>query len=189
MHCATQACPRSRSLPPFVWQCLFIFGNMQEGDLLHPTQIPSKIKAAIIRNCAAHTYYKKSGWGWGNPMDAMASSSCPRKKRCFTLWYEAPLSFLYFFHTFQIIATGLLVFKGLFQQQSYLPCVQFSSVAQSCPTLCNPMDCSTPGLPVHHQLLEFTHVHQVSDAIQPSHPLSSPSPPAFNLSQHQGLFQ
>jgi len=67
---------------------------------------------------------------------------------------------------------------------------QFSSVAQSCPTLCNPMDCSTPGLPVHHQLPEFTqtHVHRVADAIQPSHPLSSPSPPAFNLSQHQGLF-
>ena len=69
--------------------------------------------------------------------------------------------------------------------------VQFSSVAQSCPTLCDPMNCSTPGLPVHHHLPEFTqtHVPQISDAIQPSHPLSSPSPPAFNLSQHQGLFQ
>ena len=68
---------------------------------------------------------------------------------------------------------------------------QFSSVAQSCPTLCNPMNHSMPGLPVHHQLWESTqtHVHWVSDAIQPSHPLSSPSPPALNLSQHQGLFQ
>ena len=68
---------------------------------------------------------------------------------------------------------------------------QFSSVAQSCLTLCDPMDCSTPGLPVHHQLPEFTQtrVHGVGDAIQPSHPLSSPSPPAFNLSQHQSLFQ
>ena len=68
--------------------------------------------------------------------------------------------------------------------------VQFSSVAQSCPTLCNPMNRSTPGLPVHHQLPEFiqTHVHQVSDAIQPSHPLSSPSP-APNPSQHQSIFQ
>ena len=67
--------------------------------------------------------------------------------------------------------------------------VQFSSVAQSCPTLCLPMNCSTPGLPVHHQLLEFTqtHVHWVSDTIQPSHPLSSPSPPAPNPSQHQSL--
>ena len=69
--------------------------------------------------------------------------------------------------------------------------VQFSSVDQSCLTLCNPMNCSTPGLPVHHQLMEFTqtHVHQVSDAIQPYHPLSSPSPPASNPSQHQSLFQ
>ena len=69
--------------------------------------------------------------------------------------------------------------------------IHFSSVAQSCPTLCNPMNCSTPGLPVHHQLPEFTktHVHWVSDAIQPSHPLSSPSPPAPNPSQHQSLFR
>ena len=64
-----------------------------------------------------------------------------------------------------------------------------SSVAQSCPTLCYPMGCSTPGLPVHHQLPEFiqTHIHWVGDAIQPSHPLSSPAPPALNLSHHQGL--
>ena len=67
----------------------------------------------------------------------------------------------------------------------------FSSVTQSCPTLCDPMDCSTLGLPVHHQLPRFTqtHVHQVDDAIQPSYPLLSPSPPALNLSQHQGLFK
>ena len=66
-----------------------------------------------------------------------------------------------------------------------------SSVAQSCLTLCSPMDCSTRGLPAHHQLpeLAWPHVHRVCDTIQPSHPLSSPSPPAFNLSQHQGLFQ
>ena len=69
--------------------------------------------------------------------------------------------------------------------------VQFSSVAQSCLTLCDPMNCGTPGLTVHYQLLEFTqtHVHSVGDAIQSSHPLSSPSPPAFNISQHQGLFK
>ena len=68
---------------------------------------------------------------------------------------------------------------------------QIRSVAQSCPTLCDPMNCSTPGLPVHHQLPEFTqtHIHRVSDAIQPSHPLSSPSPPAPKPSQHQSLFQ
>ena len=69
--------------------------------------------------------------------------------------------------------------------------VQFISVTQSCPTHCDPMNHSTPGLPVHHQLPEstHTHVHWVGDAIQPSHPLSSPSPPALNLSQHQGLFK
>ena len=80
-----------------------------------------------------------------------------------------------------------------------LPCLlhygqivyQFSSVAQSCLTLCNPVYCSMPGLPVHHQHPEptQTHVHQVGDAIQPSHPLLSPSPPTFNLFQHQGLFK
>ena len=69
--------------------------------------------------------------------------------------------------------------------------IQFSSGAQSCPTPWDLIDCSTPGLPVHHQPSEFTqtHLHCVGDTIQPSHPLSSPSPPAFNLSQHQGLFQ
>ena len=72
--------------------------------------------------------------------------------------------------------------------QGWLP---FSTVTQSCLTLCNPMDCSTPGFPVHHQLPELaqTDVHWVSDAIQPSHPLSCPFSPAFNLSQHQSLFQ
>ena len=68
---------------------------------------------------------------------------------------------------------------------------QIRSVTQSCPTLCDPMNHSMPGLPVHHQLPEFTqtHVHRVGDAIQPSHPLSSPSPPAPNPSRHQSLFQ
>jgi len=83
--------------------------------------------------------------------------------------------------------------EGNLRYQKWIPnlqSVQFSSVAQLCPTL-QPLDCSTSGLPVHHQLPELTHthVHWVGDAIQPSHPLSSPSPPAFNLSQHQGLFR
>ena len=74
---------------------------------------------------------------------------------------------------------------------NYIQHLQFSSVTQSCPTLCDPMNHSSPGLPVHHQLMESTqtHVHWVNDAIQPSHPLSSPSPPALDLSQHQGLFK
>ena len=69
--------------------------------------------------------------------------------------------------------------------------VKFSSVTQSCLTLCDPMNCSMPGLPVHHQLLESTqtHAHGVSNGTQPSHPLSSPSPPALNLPQHQGLYK
>ena len=79
----------------------------------------------------------------------------------------------------------------LYHQILVLDLIHFNLVSQSCLTLCNPMDCSTPGFPVHHQLPELaqTHVHWVSDAIQPSHPLSSPSPPALNLSQHQGLFK
>ena len=84
----------------------------------------------------------------------------------------------------------------LFESQAYIPpffgvFFQFGLVTQSYPPLHDPMDCSTPGFPVHHQLPEFsqTHVHLVSDATQPSHPLSSPSPPALNLSQHQGLFK
>ena len=81
--------------------------------------------------------------------------------------------------------------KRTSSELSIVSSVQFSSVAQSCLTLWDPMDCSMPGLLVHHQLLELTqtHVRRVGDAIQPSHPLSSPFPPAFNLSQHQGLSQ
>ena len=112
-----------------------------------------------------------------------------------------------------IIYTGVgchALLQRIFQTQGLNPCptshvspalqadslpaelsVQFSSVTQLCLTLCNPMNCSTPGLPVHHQLLEFTqiHVHKIGDAIKPSHPLLSPSLPAFNLSQLRGLFK
>ena len=117
-----------------------------------------------------------------------------------SFWWAISLSltpFLLFFYLQFIFVC--LCFEAIIQlktnSQSLFICsfssVQFSSVAQSCPTLCNPMNCSTPGLPVHHQLPEITqtHVHRVSDAIQPSHPLSSPPPPAPNPSQHPGLFQ
>ena len=85
------------------------------------------------------------------------------------------------------ISLSTQFYKDTFMQ---LLIIQFSSVAQSCLTLCNPMNCSTPGPPFHHQLPEFTqtHAHQVGNAIQPSHPLSPPSLPAPNPSQHQGLF-
>ena len=83
-----------------------------------------------------------------------------------------------------------LFILGLHCSPAPNPSVQFSSVAHSCPTLWDAMDCSMSGFPVHQQLQKFTqtHIHWVSDAIQPSHPLSSPSPPTFNLSQHQSLF-
>ena len=86
---------------------------------------------------------------------------------------------------------GIKVHKSWVFRAILFSSVQFSSVAQSCPTLCDPMNRSTPGFPVHHHLPEFTqtHVHQVRDAIEPSHPWSSPSPPAPNPSQHQSLFQ
>ena len=94
----------------------------------------------------------------------------------------------------QLIAFGKKHFDfitGKTQRRNFLLYRNISSVTQSCSTLCDPMNRSTPGLPVHHQLPESTqtHVHRVGDAIQPSHPLSSPSPPALNPSQHQGLFQ
>ena len=90
------------------------------------------------------------------------------------------------------LSLAVLVHPGLsVSSQWFSSSVQFSSVTQSYPTFCDHMDCSTSGLPVHHQLPEFTQarVHWVGDAIRPSHPLLSPSPPAFNLSHHQGLFQ
>ena len=104
----------------------------------------------------------------------------------FTLWLNMWLDFVYASWSPEIVTKYCLYSKcGVWYVS------QFSSVAQSCPTFCNPMNCSTSGLPVHHQLPEFTqtHVHCVSDAIQPSHPLSSPSPPAPSPSQHQSLFQ
>ena len=103
----------------------------------------------------------------------------------------SPLYILFlFFHKFCLEYRDHFLCVHIFYLLFYF-IFQFSSVTQSCPTVCDPMNYNTPGLPVHHQLLEFTqtHVHRVRDAIQPSHPLSSPSPPAPNPSQHQGLFQ
>ena len=95
-------------------------------------------------------------------------------------------------HRYKAISISkLLLYIFSYLNRTCLCSVQISSIVQSCPTLCDPINCSTPGLPVHHKLPEFTqtHGHRVSDAIQPSHPLSPPSPPARNPSQHQGLFQ
>ena len=106
-----------------------------------------------------------------------------RRTDLFLLFFETCLFLGFQDHTF--------FFSFCPNSFSLISVTEFSSVAQSCLTLHDPMNRSTPGLPVHDQLLEFTqtHVHQVGDAIQPSHPLSSPFPPAPNPSQHQGLFQ
>ena len=101
-----------------------------------------------------------------------------------------PFIFIFKFFSFYFYSVcSVFLSFFFFNQTSWAE--QFSSVAQSCLTLCDPMDCSIPGFPVHHQFLELaqTHDHRVGDAIQPSLPLSSPSLPAFNLSHHQGLFQ
>ena len=108
--------------------------------------------------------------------------------------FSQPMACLFMFFTwslaiYQFILLQIVLLVSTLKTPQFT--LRFSSVAQLCLTLCDPMDCSTPGLPVHHQLPEFTqiHVRWVSDAIQPSRPLSSPSSSTFNLSQHQGLFQ
>ena len=118
---------------------------------------------------------------------AFRNHQCCVKKSRESVWGDFPCSPVVRTLCFPYRVTGSIPSQGT----KILHTTQFSSVAQWCPTLCDPMDCSMPGLPVHHQLPELaqTHGHWVGDAIQPSHLLSSPSPPAFNLSQHQGLFQ
>ena len=105
---------------------------------------------------------------------------------CCTFWED----FLFYLPTIYLLLNFSFLQFSLIPRNQVLSCHQFSSVTQSCPTLCNPMNCSTPGLPVHHQLPELTQsqVYGVSDAIQPSHPLSSPSPPAPNPSQPSESF-
>ena len=122
-----------------------------------------------------------------------ALGCCPRKSEVMVKCKEKQNKLILVFWVWRLRSSsnkGVLwdFFRRILMRMRTLT---FSSVTQSCPTLCNPMDCGTPGFPVHHQLpdLAQTHAHWVGDAIQPSHPLSSPPPPAFNLSQHQGLFQ
>ena len=107
----------------------------------------------------------------------------PRSKHHLILWLQSPSALI--LQPKKIKSVTISTFSPL------LSVTQFGSLAKSCPTLCDPMNRSTPGLPVHHHLLEFTqtHVYRVRDAIQPSHAWSSPSPPAPNPSQHQTLFQ
>ena len=113
------------------------------------------------------------------------------KSRCNILSRNRNSESLNYFEILIMIVWNLKIFLDTMDILTVFSSVQFSSLAQSCLTLYDPMNRKTPGLPVHHQLPEFTqtHVHQVSDAIQPSHPLLSPSPPAPNPAQHQSLFQ
>ena len=109
-----------------------------------------------------------------------------------TLFLDSSIPRPLYFHKLEVESKILIRFRVYtFERMLHGDADQIRSVTQSCPTLCNPMNRSMPGLSVHHQLPEFTetHIHRVSDAIQPSHPLSSPSPPALNPSQHQSLFQ
>ena len=113
------------------------------------------------------------------------------KSRCNILSRNRNSESLNYFEILIMIVWNLKIFLDTMDILTVFSSVQFSSLAQSCLTLYDPMNRKTPGLPVHHQLPEFTqtHVHQVSDAIQPSHPQSSPSPPAPNPFWHQSLFQ
>ena len=149
-------------------------------------------------------------WKWRSPIDYLYWVTELKWNKMCALWTYSkfnhrPLFLHYLSQVYSVIFhyPRKIIFKNtkiistcairIFwnKQKNYISSVQFSSVAQSCPSLCDPMNHSTPGLPVHHQLPEFTqtHVHRVNDAIQRSHPLSSPSPPAPNPSQHQSLFQ
>ena len=132
------------------------------------------------------------------PASGTCSNSCPSNQWCHPTISSSvvPLKYAVYFK----IHSAYVNYISIKLEEKYdllsfiligIRSDQIRSVTQSCPTLCNPMNCSTPGLPVHHQLPEFTetHIHRVSDAIQPSHPLSSPSPLAPNPSQHQSIFQ
>ena len=129
-----------------------------------------------------------------NTDDSRHWQGCGATRTLIPCWLECKLT-QPLWKTVRQVLTKLNIFYYAIQPSQSLILTQISwklcLVAQLCPTLCDPMDCSTPGFPIHHQLLEFTqtHVHCISYAIQPSHPLSSLSPPTFNLSQHQGLLQ
>ena len=128
----------------------------------------------------------------GNPMDRKASWTTVRGVTKIQTWVSKHTCML--LYTWQIckeIRFRVIQDWRCINPNGYITLKSVSSVAQSCPTLFDSIDCSMPGFPVHHQLPELaqTHVHRVCDAIQPSHPLSTPSPPAFNLAQQQGLFQ
>ena len=159
--------------------------------LCHPLLLPPSVFPSIrvfSKESSLHIRWPKY---WGFSSNISPSNEYSGLIFFRTDWFDllAVLGTLKILLQHHSLKASILQHSVFFMFQ--LGIIQFSSVAQSCLTLCDPMNCSMPGLPVHHQLPEFTqtHVHWVCDAIQPSHPLSSPSPPALNLSQHQGLFK
>ena len=133
---------------------------------------------------------------WAAPLSMFSPSSYPPSVSCYSSWILCYLIREWslvasFGQAFHISLCSEWLPRNSLPHEPWGQQHQFSSVTQLCLILCDLMDCSMPGLPVHHQLLEFTqtHVHWVGDAIQPSHPLSSPFSLSFNLSQHQGLFK
>ena len=146
------------------------------------------------------SHYRMSGsrWVWmitplwlSGSWRSFLYSSSAYSCHLFLISFASVISISFLSFIVPIFAWSVPLVSLIFLKRSLVFPFLFSSVAQLCPTLCIPIDCSTPGLPVHHEFLEFTqtHEHRVSDAIQPSHPLLSPSPPARNPSQHQGLFK
>ena len=143
---------------------------------------PHWVKHSLAQSNRRGPEFYGSPHSVGSSISVKTSTVHPNHQRVYLTFFRKPVTLAAFIQESQNTGPVCKVFIVSLNSQ-------FSSVAQSCPTLCNPMNRSTPGLPVHHQLPEFTQVHRVSDAIQPSHPLSSPSPPAPNPSQHQSLFQ
>ena len=144
-----------------------------------PRAVPCP-SAAQSYKCPQTRIFSEVPWGKPSHLPPQASSPKPELySGLFTLVWNS-----YRDNALNFMSSRIMALLHTFS-------AQFNSFGQSCLTLCNPMDCSTTGFPVRHQLLEFaqTHIHQVGDTTQPSLPMSSPSPPAFNLSQHQGLFQ
>ena len=169
---------------------LFTFMHWRRKWQLTPVFLPGETQG---RGCLVGLH--RVGHDWSNLVAATATLNSlpgpPLLYYCFTFFLIFTTSRNYLV---RLLVYFFTIMWALWESDDILPIfssVQFSSVAKSCPTLCDSMNCSMPGLPVHHQLLEFTqtHLHRVGDAIQPSHPPSSPFPPARNPSQYQSLFQ
>ena len=165
--------------PPLPW--LVQQQPLTRSHILYKASLPTQGAASLPCSPASYSHWCSL------PLRKTVLPTCVRTHHTPALFL--PFAFLEHWTTSLSYRQGAWR-RTIFHDGFYYCSVQLSSVTQSCPTLFDPMDSSTPGFPVHHQFLELaqTHIYQVSDAIQPSHSLLSPSPPAFNLSQHQGFF-